>query len=151
MIHIKQSLAYISRILCLTHSYHRVIYHANLALKRRFTALIEFYSNWCICCIQTFVHQATERHVLCCKRDELCWSDEIQGPDGVFSLSCVPESLECVCSPRPPPPLIKSVLWLCVRCRYFILKQNSTEALLGSLVDSRISSRTLPNTRDGLQ
>lgn len=53
----------------------------------------------------------------------------------------------CVCSPRPPLPFIKSVLWLYVQCHYFILKQNSSEARLDSLMDSCSCSRTLLNTR----
>lgn len=73
---------HISHKLCVTHFYHCTKYHTHPAL----TALIEFYSNCLICCVQTFVHQATERHILYCKRDELCWSDGIQGRWGRWSV-----------------------------------------------------------------
>lgn len=77
---------HISHKLCVTHFYHCTIFHTRPALKQHLTALIEFYCNWLICCVQTFVHQATERHVLYCKRDELCWSDGIQGRWGRWSV-----------------------------------------------------------------
>lgn len=77
---------HISAVACLTHFYHCMIYHTHSAPKQHLTALIKFYSNWCICCVQTFVHQATEQNVLCCKWDELCRSDGIQGRWGRWSV-----------------------------------------------------------------